>query len=442
MGLTIEVIHNPASRGPNGEPMLFGTLENPAKIEGQVVFQTDEDLKGQDVQIDYTAHARVSWMTRGGNGISFDCQSNFDHKKITMGLRYRQPGVIQAGRYSARLNFPIDPTRFPTSMTLRHGAVQYKIVATLPRKFPNKDIVVEQLVYVINASLPSPFYPEKMVLENPSLAHQFYNPIQWTAPWPFAIKEEDEFSGARPPATHLCEAPSMAFIAGECFPIAISTLVDVPAPVPIETAKGSKKSKGFFSKILNGPGSNEKEVVWPNTFNLVPEVISVRLEQNILYKDHGGEASMPEIREFELLFNMPGTQEGENPEMGFMTILLLVLPQVADQHDHLKPSMSCKALDIKHSLKVNLKFKAITHKLQLPITISAPTHPGRPIPYRFQAVNWAGSLAIPQGMQPMATPPASFAQVGVVRGTVNGIFHALEASQITKWSMVYNMPTL
>lgn len=64
MVLTIEIKHNPASLGPNGEPLLFGTLENPASIEGLVVFQTDEDFKGQDVEIDYTAHAKVSWMSK------------------------------------------------------------------------------------------------------------------------------------------------------------------------------------------------------------------------------------------------------------------------------------------------------------------------------------------------------------------------------------------
>lgn len=64
MGLTIEIKHDPAQLGPNGEPLLYSTLENPAAIEGLVIFQTDEDFKGQDVEIDYTAHARASWMSK------------------------------------------------------------------------------------------------------------------------------------------------------------------------------------------------------------------------------------------------------------------------------------------------------------------------------------------------------------------------------------------
>lgn len=356
-----------------------------------------------------------------------------------MGLRYRQPGVIQTGRYTAKLNFPIDPARLPTSMTLREGMVQYKIVATLPRKFPNRNLVVEQLVYVVNTNLPSPYYPEKMIGENPSLEGQLYNPVRWTAPVAFSTKLVDEFSykqiKSRPPPTHLCEIPTTAFFAGETVPIAISTLLDPPTPARPKAGKDGKKRNRFLNLIINGPSLEEPEVLnWPNTYNLVPGVISIRLEQIIVYKDHGGEAALPEIREFEISFNMPPTLEGENPNQGFMTIFQVILPSLADQLDYLKPSMGCKALDIRHSLKVNLKFKEVTHKLRVPITISAPTHPGRPIPDRFQAVDWAGLLAVPKGMEPRALLPASFAQMGKVKGMANVAFNTLQASQITKWS--------
>jgi len=356
-----------------------------------------------------------------------------------MGLRYRQPGVIQTGRYTAKLNFPINPARLPSSMTLRVGAVQYKIEATLPRKFPNKNLVVEQLVCVVNANLPSPFYPEKLIQENPSLEGRLYNPVRWAAPVAFDVKTVDEFSykppTARPPPTHLCEVPTTAFFAGETISIAISTLLKRPAPARSRTGRNKTKTNKFISLIINGPSIEAPEVVdWPNTFNLVPEVISIRLKQIIVYKDYGGEAALAEIREFEVLFNMPATPEGENPKEGFMTIFNVVLPNVADQLDSLKPSMGCKALDIRHSLKVNLRFKAVTHKFRMPITISTPTHPGRPIPYRFQTVNWAGLFALPKRMQPQATPPASFGQMGEVRGESNVIFSTLQASQITKWS--------
>ncbi|KAG0051750.1 hypothetical protein BGZ83_003368 [Gryganskiella cystojenkinii] len=421
MSLTIDIKHNPHFRGPNGEPLLYGTHEEPAMIEGQVVFQTDQDFKGQDVNIDYTVQARASWRTRGGTSILYDCQLNYAHKIISMILRYRQPGLIRTGRYSVKLQFPIDPANFPNSMTLRNGWVQYKIVATLPRKFPNRDIVVEQLVYVVNSSLPSPF--SGRLVSKPS---------RWTTPITLSTKTMDEFSykkpKARPPPSHICEIPTAAFFAGEVFPVAISTLVDNVVP----TAPAKSKKKGVFSKLKDGFESDEDEIkVWPSVFKLAPERISVRVEQIIIYKNFSSTGRLPESREFELQFSIPQEIRDQHPD-GFMTVLRLTLPQLADVDDHLKPSMNCKALEIRHLFKVNLKFEKITHKFVIPITISAPAPAGVRIPYRFQFVDWVGTRVLPKGAQPTESPVARFNQMGSVFGSTNVLLQVLEATHITK----------
>ena len=66
--LKIVINHDRTRLGPCGVPLLFGTPERPAVIQGQVVFETDHPSKGGDLEIEYTAQANVEWS--GGSATS------------------------------------------------------------------------------------------------------------------------------------------------------------------------------------------------------------------------------------------------------------------------------------------------------------------------------------------------------------------------------------
>lgn len=59
--LKIEINHDRTRLGPCGVPLLFGTPERPAVIQGQVVFETDRPCKGGDLEIEYIAQFNIEW---------------------------------------------------------------------------------------------------------------------------------------------------------------------------------------------------------------------------------------------------------------------------------------------------------------------------------------------------------------------------------------------
>jgi len=52
------------SKGPFGFPLITGTTEAPATIQGTVNFASNYDCKGDDITIHYTALAQVKWSSK------------------------------------------------------------------------------------------------------------------------------------------------------------------------------------------------------------------------------------------------------------------------------------------------------------------------------------------------------------------------------------------
>lgn len=59
--LTLNIQHDPSHLGPHGQLMLYGTPEQPAAITGQVIFETNHDAKGEDLEIIFSALVKVEW---------------------------------------------------------------------------------------------------------------------------------------------------------------------------------------------------------------------------------------------------------------------------------------------------------------------------------------------------------------------------------------------
>ncbi|KAG0215432.1 hypothetical protein BGX28_010137 [Mortierella sp. GBA30] len=301
---------------------------------------------------------------------SYDCQSNYEHRKITVALKHPKPGTIQAGRYTGTLNFPIDPLKMPSSTILEKGRVMYKIVARLRRKFSNGDLVAEQDVWVFNSSLQRPSATdaaqEKMV----------YSP-ETSMPLSLVPTLDEPFI-LHPKISTSCEIPKAVFCAGETFPLAIK-LVAVPVDPSHQPSSVSQPAKpglllpNWIKSRIGGTNGSENVAL----AMALPTVV-VRLQQTVVYKDHAGTAMFHEHSNHAARFQLQGRIGAAS------AALLVVLPSLGDvlvldssraengaQRTKtgtannckiqataygFKPSAECKALTIRHELQVYLEY--------------------------------------------------------------------------------------
>ncbi|KAF9572737.1 hypothetical protein EC968_009465 [Mortierella alpina] len=351
--LKIEIIHDRARLGPCGVPLLFGTPDRPAVIQGQVVFETDQPSKGGDLEIEYMAQANVEWSAPTAE-FSLKGQHNFDHRLITVNLKHSRRNTIDAGRYVGELDLPVDPTKIPSSMTLEYGSVCYKIVARIRRKFPSTDLTVEQHVWVINSSIASTgaALPDSLS--------------------PVSLSQKPDPSNKAPGISTSCDLPATAFWAGETIPVVFKAmytstgLCDEASVFSYESRAGLLPDWAM-KKNLGGNGDLDLESGLPS--------ISVRLKQTVVFKNKS-DSSQPEQTNYAVRFQL--NQSAIATPNGWSIGFYVTLPKMSEQsvpggpqsdpstaaiskivHTGvgLKPSVECSALTIKHSLKIHLEYK-------------------------------------------------------------------------------------
>ncbi|KAF9945482.1 hypothetical protein BGZ72_001289 [Mortierella alpina] len=384
---TIDISHDRKRLGPCGVPLLFGAPERPAVIQGQVVFETDHASKGGDLEIEYSAEANVEWAVCTAE-TSIKGQSNFDLKKITVNLKHSKRNTIDAGRYVGELNFPIDPFKTPSSMTLEHGGVCYKIVARIRRKFPSTDLTVEQHVWVINSGIPSP----SSALQGITLG--CLPGSQSPMSLPQKLDPSTKVSGV----STSCDLPATAFWAGETIPLVIKamyTITDSASVFSNESRAGLLPD--WIMKSSDKNSMLDLESGLPS--------ISVRLKQTIIYK-HKNEIRVPVHANYAVRFQL--NQSAIATQDGWSLGFYVTLPNMSERSVRtasqdvskivhtsvgLKPSVECPCLTIKHSLKIHLEYQAkgssrpLVFKHSTPVTITAPPD-GDNIPLRFNYMNW------------------------------------------------------
>ncbi|KAF9285233.1 hypothetical protein BGZ68_004028 [Mortierella alpina] len=388
--LKIEINHDRTRLGPCGVPLLFGTPERPAVIQGQVVFETDRPCKGGDLEIEYIAQFNIEWSDQI-EGTPFKSQSAFDQKKITVTLKHSRPDTIEAGRYVGELNLPVDPTKIPSSMTLEHGVFCYKIVARIRRKFPRTDLVIERHVWVINSSIASP----SAALEN-SLS-------------PLSLSQKPDPSKVLGVSTS-CDLPDTAFWAGETIPLVIKAMYTTTSPYDNASVFSCESRAGLLPDWAIKKNSDKNDEL--DLESGLPS-ISVRLKQTIIYKKMSHSA-IPQLTNYAVRLQL--NQSAIATQNGWSIGFYVTLPNMSEQsvpnvsaaqggpseaavskivHTPvgLKPSVECSSVTIKHSLKIHLEYKAkgsskpLVLKHSTPVSITAPPD-GNSIPLRFNDVNW------------------------------------------------------
>ncbi|KAG0326462.1 hypothetical protein BGZ99_009494 [Dissophora globulifera] len=384
--LSILIDHDPQQLGPRGLPLFYATPENPVVITGEATFETDHDCKGGDMQIECVTLVKVEWSDKAGfNRFSYGSGTAFNRKKVNVGLKHSATGSIKTGRYRAKINFPVAITT-PSSATLQHAYVVYKIEARIPRRFPASDIVQEQLVWVVNSNITEATRcSEKLqacfleeVLDDKDDYYigttEEVDPQQKSWVHTFNFIKTDDAKGAAtpvvptgPPLT--CKVPTTTFMAGETVAFAVES-----APPP-----GSFDVQSVSSSSTMLPRC-DAAVYHPE--------IAVCIKQSIFYHDEGGTATLRDHREFACVFHGEIEQDHGGNLVPHREVFHITLPSLLeDSPDGLKPSVECHSLNIKHLLKVNVMYKDNSkrvRKFKIPITItSAPS--ADPLQFRFSS---------------------------------------------------------
>ncbi|KAF8939961.1 hypothetical protein BGZ58_008225 [Dissophora ornata] len=355
--LSINVDHHPTQLSRTGEPLFYGTPENPVVISAEVIFESDKDCSGQDLQVDFATAANVAWG------------------------EHTAAGKIKAGIYRSKISIPINPST-PSSMTLEKGWVQYKIEARISRKGLSSDIVQEKVVWVFNSNLDQearlggnlhpcvihedlddkdddydPELDEEVVIEGQtSWVHNFsVYKTDSDKPTSQYLSEKPK-SGSEQGPLLTCEIPTTTFMAGETIAVVVES---VPRPGSFATDAVSVISYGDQRGLLSGltgtmaraTAATDEAPSWPQ--------ISIRLKQTIWYRDMGGEAKFPERTIFGCIFKKESSGPAYSTTVeGWRDVYNLILPRLEhDELNGLKPSVNCKSLAIKHLLKIELTYK-------------------------------------------------------------------------------------
>ncbi|KAF9962299.1 hypothetical protein BGZ70_008075 [Mortierella alpina] len=403
--LKIVINHDRTRLGPCGVPLLFGTPERPAVIQGQVVFETDHPSKGGDLEIEYTAQANVEWSELTSE-CSIKSQSIYDHKYIIVNLKHSQRNTIEAGRYVGELNIPIDPVKVPSSMTFEHGGFCYKIVARIRRKSPSLDVTAEQDVWVINSSIASP------------------NAAIQDGMAPVSLQQKLDPSTKVPGISTYCDLPTTAFWAGETIPLVVKAIYTTTGPYDCASVFSNESRAGLLTDWAMKRNSDRNDGL--SLESGLPS-ISVRLKQTVICK-HKGDSRVPDYTNYAVRFQL--NQSAIATHDGWSIGFYMILPNMSEQSipnvpqeqgdpspaapskimhtaTGLKPSVECSSVTIKHSLKIHLEYKAkgsskpLVFKHSTPVWITAPPD-GDVSPHRFNSRNWP--------------PLATFSSEGTIAG--------------------------
>ncbi|KAF9986197.1 hypothetical protein BGZ65_008516 [Modicella reniformis] len=441
--LKLNIQHDPSHLGPSGQLLLYGTPEQPAAIAGQVIFETDHDAKGENLEIIFSAMLRVEWCDNAKNTIEgFASKTSLELRKIKVDLKHVAPGKIKAGKYTANFSFTV-PAQFPSSMYLHNGAIEYKMRARIPRKAPSVDIEQSHILWVLNSNITSGrrhgenLSPSRIpeVLPERVSASQLYSHGTYSAvssSFPTTTSTSAAITGM----LYICEIPATDLIAGEPLAVAIEAVPyhrsDTTASAAAEgytpSVISNESQSGFLSKLTDKDRSSQDG--HEELFKM-PKIRAC-LRQVVTYYNTDRGTSEQEVRKFAAILrvdkemdggvSMLANHGGGVMQEGWSVILKMILPRlgakrvdleketVRDELEGLKASMKHTKLKIEHSFEVELRYHTTVRKFKIPVTIVPPCGPG-PVPSRFDHIRWS-SESIGTRISYDSTAPAKLDLLG------------------------------
>ncbi|KAF9365835.1 hypothetical protein BGX34_008046 [Mortierella sp. NVP85] len=141
---SLKVVILTQHRGPGNLPAIYVTPEEPGKIRGYVEFQSTEDIKGEDLDLNFRVKSEAKWYRHYGNStVAYHSKQVLQRKSWRIPVSHSRPGVVSSG--TTRFDFvaELEP-QTPSSIKGRRSWLNYRFTATLRRRFPRRNIVFKQ----------------------------------------------------------------------------------------------------------------------------------------------------------------------------------------------------------------------------------------------------------------------------------------------------------
>ncbi|KAF9931385.1 hypothetical protein FBU30_010313 [Linnemannia zychae] len=152
-GKSIAIHFHTKELGPEGQPLYFHTLENPAVIKGHVEFRTVKETNGSDINFTFEARAEAKWTEQHGQAnIAYHHTNRLQEKSWEIKLNHTNPKTIAPGVTRFDFEVPLDPG-LPSSVEGSRGWFHYRFKAHIQRSFPHRDMAAKELVWVYSSSL-------------------------------------------------------------------------------------------------------------------------------------------------------------------------------------------------------------------------------------------------------------------------------------------------
>ncbi|KAG0267362.1 hypothetical protein BG011_006779 [Mortierella polycephala] len=182
-------------RGPGNLPAVFVTPEESGRILGYVEFETKEDIKGGDLDLAFRIKSEARWSRQYG-----ETRRVYHSKEVLKRLAWNipiahsRPGEVSAGKTRFDFEALLDP-QTPSSIRGRRGWLNYRFTAVLHRRFPRRNIVYKQDVWVYSTCLPAP------TLAHLPIPHTYYGTWESCLPFSCSIPSENIYLGQSVPLT-------------------------------------------------------------------------------------------------------------------------------------------------------------------------------------------------------------------------------------------------
>ncbi|KAF9407910.1 hypothetical protein BGZ94_002522 [Podila epigama] len=143
-------------RGPGNLPAIYATPEEQGRITGYVEYNSADERKGEKLELYFRTKSEARWLRSYGQSvIVFHNKEILQMKTWKYDLPTTATGLIAAGKSRFDFEVILDP-HCPSSIKGNRGWLNYRLRLTLRRKFPRRNIVTAQDVWVFSSCLPAP----------------------------------------------------------------------------------------------------------------------------------------------------------------------------------------------------------------------------------------------------------------------------------------------
>ncbi|KAG0051765.1 hypothetical protein BGZ83_003329 [Gryganskiella cystojenkinii] len=141
-------------RGPGNLPAIYATPEERGRIQGYVEFMSNEDIKGDDLDLSFRVKSEGKWTRQKGQSrVPYHSKEVLQRQKWDIPISHSSRGVVTAGR--TRFDFEVVLEQdTPSSIRGRRSWLNYRFEATLHRGFPRRNMAFRQDVWTFSTSLP------------------------------------------------------------------------------------------------------------------------------------------------------------------------------------------------------------------------------------------------------------------------------------------------